>query len=113
MQQGRAPPRLWPEQELKGLNQEQIRNLRLREHDKGWNHPKVYAAQRGYMRHYVAKNVKFLWLVYLCGRSLANVHAQEQCDGQAGRKAINSKSPDNVRVIRAAIQVGRPEDGAS
>ena len=46
MQQGRAPPRLWPEQELKGLNQEQIRNLRLREHDKGWNHPKVYAGQR-------------------------------------------------------------------
>ena len=57
------------------------------------------------MRHDVARNVKLISLVYQFGRSAANVHAHEQCAGHVGRKAFNSKSPDNVRVIPDAGDV--------
>jgi len=63
------------------------------------------------MRHDVAKNGNLISVTYLFKCSLANVHARRMCE-QADPNGVHPKSPDNGRVIRAAIKVSRPEDGA-
>ena len=59
------------------------------------------------MRLDVAKNVNLISVVYLFECSLANLHAHKEFEVGAYRLAVNTRSPDNVRVIRAAKPVCR------